>query len=187
MNKKANPDGGLVNRSRRRMILITAASLGGLAVGATANWAQYSDEITRNSPAIHLEPMINTSRSHVYNALMDASKFDKIVELSGVLKKLNLGNKPSEIDPGAGGSFALFGGYITGRHIELVQDKRIVQAWRTGSWPAGIFSIVKFEFVEQASGTRIIFDHTSFPAAEAESLRDGWKAHYFEPMARMFV
>jgi activator of HSP90 ATPase len=50
-----------------------------------------------------------------------------------------------------GGAFTLFGGYITGRHVELVPNDRIVQAWRTGGWAPGVYSIAKFELVEQGS------------------------------------
>jgi activator of HSP90 ATPase len=86
-----------------------------------------------------------------------------------------------------GGAFTLFGGYITGRHIELVPNQRIVQAWRTGAWPAGVYSIAKFELVEQGAGCKIVFDHTGFPKGEAESLASGWKAHYWEPMAKLLT
>ena len=83
-------------------------------------------------------------------------------------------DKPAEISREVGGAFTLFGGYITGRHIELVPNERIVQAWRAGGWDPGIYSIARFELVEQGSGTKIVFDHTGFPKGEAEAwLRDG--------------
>jgi hypothetical protein len=47
-----------------------------------------------------------------------------------------------------GGAFTLFGGHITGRHIELVPDQRIVQAWRVVDWIPVVYSIVKFELTE---------------------------------------
>ena len=64
-------------------------------------------------------------------------------------------------------------------------NQRIVQAWRAGNWPPGIYSIAKFELVEQGSGTRIVFDHTGFPKGDAEALASGWKAHYWEPLAKL--
>ena len=91
-------------------------------------------------------------------------------------------NKPTEISREEGGAFAIFGGYITGRQIELVPAVRIVQAWRVGSWEPGVYSIVKFELTEQGGGTKIVFDHTGFPKGDGEHLASGWKAHYWEPL-----
>jgi activator of HSP90 ATPase len=86
-----------------------------------------------------------------------------------------------------GGLFTLFGGYITGRNVELVPNVRIVQAWRTGGWPAGTYSIARFELVEQGAGTKIVFDHTGFPKGAAERLAAGWKAHYWEPLEKLLA
>jgi activator of HSP90 ATPase len=95
-----------------------------------------------------------------------------------------IGTKPAEISGEVGGPFALFGGYITGRHLELVPNQRIVQAWRTQSWEPGDYSIARFDFVEQASGTKIVFDHKGFPLGQAEHLAAGWKANYWEPLEK---
>jgi activator of HSP90 ATPase len=76
---------------------------------------------------------------------------------------------------------------ITGRHVELVANQRIVQAWRTGGWDAGVYSIVKFELVEQGSVTRIVFDHAGFPIGTAETLASGWKEHYWEPLNKLLA
>ncbi len=100
---------------------------------------------------------------------------------------MHLPDKPAEISSEAGGAFALYGGYITGRQVELVPNVRIVQAWRAGSWPPGAYSIVRFELVEQGPGSKIVFDHTGFPKGEAESLASGWRVHYWEPLAKVLA
>ena len=96
-------------------------------------------------------------------------------------------NKPTEISSEVGGAFVLFGGYITGRHIELVPGERIVQAWRTGGWDPGVYSIANFELVEQGSATKIVFDHTGFPKGAAEVLASGWNQHYWEPLVKFLA
>jgi activator of HSP90 ATPase len=107
------------------------------------------------------------------------------------MQSMHLGDKPAEISREVGGAFVLFGGYITVRNVELLPNQRIVQAWRAGGWPSGIYSIARFELVEQSSGsslrTKIIFDHTGFPNGEAESLASGWKAHYWEPLEKFLA
>jgi hypothetical protein len=97
------------------------------------------------------------------------------------------GAGPAEISREAGGAFSLFGGYITGRQIELVPNLRIVQAWRAGGWDPGHYSIAKFELVEQGSGTKIVFDHTGFPIGQAEHLAEGWKGNYWEPLEKFLT
>ena len=164
--------------TRRQVIIGTAIAFGGFALGSTESWAAADDGISRTAESIHQEPVFKASRKRVYEALIDPKQFDKVIQLSGVMQPMHLGDKPVEISREVGGAFTLFGGYITGRHVELVPNERIVQAWRTGSWPPGIFSIARFELVEQRSGSKIVFDHTGFPKGEAEVLASGWKAHY---------
>ena len=173
--------------TRRQLIVGAAVAFGGLAIGSSKALGKDGDEISRTGEAIHQERVFTANRKRIYAALLDAKQFDKVVELSGVMKALHLGNKPSEISSEPGGQFALFGGYITGRNVELVPNERIVQAWRTGSWPTGIYSIAKFEFIEQGTGTKLVFDHTGFPKGEAESLSSGWMSHYWEPLAKLLV
>ena len=140
--------------TRRQAIVGVAMAFGGLALGSTKAWAGAEEEISRTAESIHQEAVFKASRKRVYEALTDAKQFDKVIQLSGVLQSMHLGDKPAEISREVGGAFTLFGGYITGRHVELVPNERIVQAWRTGGWAPGVYSIAKFELVEQGSGTQ---------------------------------
>jgi activator of HSP90 ATPase len=83
-----------------------------------------------------------------------------------------------------GGTFSIFGGHIVGRHLELLPDERLVQAWRVPDWKPGIFSIARFQLNKQGSGTRLVFDHTGFPQGLGQHLADGWKANYWEPLQK---
>ncbi len=56
-----------------------------------------------------------------------------------------------------------FGGLIEGRNIEIISNRRIVQAWRPTSWDSGVYSVVHFELKASASGTTLALDHTGFP------------------------
>jgi uncharacterized protein YndB with AHSA1/START domain len=173
--------------TRRQAIAGVAITFGGLALGSTKAWAGAEEEISRTAESIHQEAVFKASRKRVYEALTDTEQFDKVIQLSGVMKSMHLGSKPTEISREVGGAFRLFGGHITGRHVELVPNDRIVQAWRTGGWDPGVYSIAKFELMEQGSGTKIVFDHTGFPKGEAEVLASGWKAHYWEPLEKLLA
>ena len=170
--------------TRRQAIVGVAFAFGGLALGSSRAAAETS-EISHSAESIHQEPVINASPKRVYEALLDTKQFDQVIQLSGAMKSMRLGDKPTEISREVGGAFALFGGYITGRHVELLPGQRIVQAWRTGSWDAGVYSIVRFGLVEQGPATRIVFDHTGFPIGAAETLASGWKEHYWEPLNKL--
>jgi activator of HSP90 ATPase len=158
-----------------------------MVLSSTRAWAGAQDGISHTAESIHQEPVFTASAKRVYEALTDAKQFTRVIQLSGALQAMGLPDRPAEISREAGGAFALYGGFITGRHVELVPNVRVVQAWRAGDWPPGVYSIAKFELVEQGSGSRIVFDHTGFPKGEAASLASGWKAHYWEPLAKVLA
>ena len=176
--------------TRRQAIVGVAMAFGGLTLGSTKAWAGVDEEISHTAESIHQEAVFKASRKRVYEALTDTKQFNMVIELSGVMKSGMLSpgaNQPTKISSEVGGAFVLFGGYITGRHVELVPNERIVQAWRTGGWASGVYSIAKFELVEQGSGTTIVFDHTGFPKGDAEHLASGWKVHYWEPLDKLLA
>src|SRR6202521_1821708 len=139
-------------QTRRQVISGMAFAWGGLHLGIARSGAEGEEEVSHTAESIHQEPVFKASRKRVYDALTDAKQFDKVIQLSGVMQAMHLGDKPAEISREVGGAFTLFGGYITGRHVELVPNERIVQAWRTGGWAPGLYSIAKFELVQQRSG-----------------------------------
>lgn len=169
----------------RRELVTGAAALAGLMVSVNAS-AVEDDGISRSAEAIHQEPVFAVSRERIYSTLTDAKQFDQVVQRSAAMKSMEIANHPCEIDAHAGGAFLLFGGYISGRNIELVANERVVQAWRAKSWEPGAYSIVAFELKEQGSGTKIIFDHKGFPQGQAAHLAAGWKGNYWEPMEKFF-
>jgi activator of HSP90 ATPase len=174
--------------TRRQIISGTAIALGALTMGATTAFARREDEISHSAESIHMENVFAASRKRVYEALTDAKQFNEIVKLSAAVKSGMVKDmSPAEISRETGGTFKLFGGFIIGRHLELVPNERIVQAWRVAYWDAGAYSIAKFALSEEGAGTKIIFDHAGFPKGDAESLVTGWKGNYWEPLAKFLA
>lgn len=138
--------------------------------------------VSHTSEAIHQEMIFKASRKRVYEALIDPKQFHQLMQLSSDGK--TMANIATQISREAGGAFSLFGGHILGRHIELVPDVRLVQAWRAADWLPGIYSIVRFELIEQGGGTKLDFHHTGFPQGRGQHLADGWKEHYWEPLKK---
>lgn len=174
--------------SRRQLIMGFAGAFGGLTLGSILTLAGAADEISHSCEAIHQEVVFKVSRKRVYEALTDAKQFNKVVTLSAAMQSgMASGEKPVEVSPEVGGAFSAFGGYITGRHIELVPNDRIVQAWRAGGWDPGQYSIAKFVLIEQGSGTKLVFDHTGFPEGKGQHLAEGWRTNYWEPLEKYFA
>jgi uncharacterized protein YndB with AHSA1/START domain len=176
-------------RTRRDVIAGVSMGIGGLALRSrNAMAATLPKEISRSAESIHQEVILKVEPARVYGALTDAKQFQEVMLLSAAGKSGMVQMKsPAEISRDAGGAFTLFGGHISGRHIELIPNERIVQAWRAGDWAIGIFSIARFQLAKDGAGTRLVFDHTGFPVGQAEHLAAGWKANYWEPLEKFLA
>jgi activator of HSP90 ATPase len=172
---------------RRGWIAATAVALGGIAINATAVLGEDTEGVSKTAEAIHQEPIFKATAKRIYDALTDAQQFQKVTMLSVDAKGTDFATKPAVISRELGSAFSLFGGYITGRQIELVPNQRLVQAWRAGSWPVGVYSIARFELVTDGAGTKIVFDHTGFPQGDGEHLAAGWKGHYWEGLEKFLA
>jgi activator of HSP90 ATPase len=187
MKERMNPNLA-TTPTRRQLLTGVAVAFGGLAAGSTTGWAQAAEEISHAAESIHQEPVINANRTRVYDALTNARQFNELTKIVAAKEPaISVEKSPTVISPDVGGAFSLFGGIILGRHLELVPNTRIVQAWRVAYWDPGAYSIVRFELVEHGTGTKIVFDHLGFPKGDAESLASGWKAHYWEPLATLLA
>lgn len=123
--------------------------------------------------AIHQEVTFKASPERVYAALTEGKQFSAFT-----------GGASAEISREAGGPFSCFGGMITGRNLELLPNKRLVQAWRAGNWGEGVYSVVRFELESKGGETRLVFDHSGFPEEQRAHLESGWQAMYWEPLRK---
>jgi uncharacterized protein YndB with AHSA1/START domain len=158
------------------------------AAPAKATAADAADGLTHRAEAIRQEVTLDASPQRVYEALTAAKDFDMITRLSdGAALLAAVGAKPTAISTEVGGEFTLFGGYVTGRHVEMLPNERLVQAWRAGSWKPGEFSIAAFNLTAEGGKTKLKFDHRGFPNGNGASLARGWHVHYWEPLAKFLA
>jgi activator of HSP90 ATPase len=184
MTDRAKPCGVIASDActRRHMITGTAVGLWGLTWGVSLAHAEAAAAVTLGrraitpTKAIHAEEDFAASPGRLYQALLDAKQFSAFS-----------GGRAAQIDRQVGGAFSLFDGVIVGRNLELVPDQRIVQAWRVAAWPAGTWSIARFELSAQGSGTHVVLDHTGFPPPFAEHLESGWGENYWSPLRKYLV
>ena len=117
--------------------------------------------------------MIKASAHEIYESLMDSKKHSAF---SGDVAKIS-----REV----GGKFTTFGGYSSGKNLELVKDKKIVQLWRASDWPEGHFSTVTFLLKSAKGGTKVMFSQKGIPVSEVANITTGWKTYYWEPLKKM--
>lgn len=177
--------------SRRSLVLTLAALPVGLTIAAETPKDKDSavvDGLSHTAESIRQEVTLDASPQRVYKALTSTKDFDLITRLSDGAVLLNAaGAKPTAISTEVGGPFTLFGGYITGRHLEMLPNERLVQAWRAGSWKPGEFSIAAFYLTAEGGKTKLTFEHRGFPNSNGVVLAQGWHSHYWEPLAKFLA
>jgi len=131
---------------------------------------------------IHQSAWFKVVPARVYSTLLSSAAFSACTKKSFDMFTAS----SAKIDSVVGGAFSLFDGHITGRILELVPDQRIVEAWRVVDWPAGVYSIARFDLTAESTGTRVIFEHVGFPEGLKEHLSIGWQQHYWDAMTKYF-
>jgi activator of HSP90 ATPase len=168
--------------STRLLRLLSLMTATGVSLASGEESVTSDNGISRNCECIHQEITFNASPSRVYKALTDPKQFGKVTEtiMPGAAAT-------TVISPQVGGEFSMFKGIILGRHIEMVPNQRLVQAWREKDWAPGVFSVVRFLLIPDGTRTKLVFDHTGFPQGAADHLSVGWKSHYWEPLQKYFA
>ena len=111
------------------------------------------------------------SPEEVYDALLDPKKHS---EFTG---------SPATTSARKGASFTAWEGYITGRNLELVKGKKIVQEWKTTEWPDGYpVSRLELTLAAKKGGTELKMVHSNVPAEQVASYTSGWRSSYWDPL-----
>ena len=124
---------------------------------------------------IEQEIIIKSPPNEIYEAFMDAKKHSKFTE------------SKAKVSREIGGSFSIFEGSLSGKNVELIQDKKIVQTWRGDgdNWPKGYYSTITLVLEPVDDGTLIKFSQTDIPEGAYESVKEGWNTYYWEPLKEM--
>jgi activator of HSP90 ATPase len=87
----------------------------------------------------------------------------------------------------ARGRFTAWNNYISGKNVELVEGKKIVQEWKTSEWPKGFEpSILKISLKKKGSGTQLSMIQSRVPASQVDEYDKGWYESYWEPLKQYF-
>lgn len=86
-----------------------------------------------------------------------------------------------------GANVSAWDGYITGRNLELVSGKCIVQSWRTSRFTDEHEDSVITVLLEATDGgTLLTLVHSNVPDDQRSYEQGGWQENYFVPMKAYF-
>lgn len=107
----------------------------------------------------------------VYDLLTDTKKHTAFTKL------------PSRLPKKIGGKFYTYDGHCSGIIVDLAVNKRIVQAWRTRKFPAGIFSMATFDLKPtRDGGCELTLTHRGVPKDLIPGIENGWREFYWNKM-----
>jgi activator of HSP90 ATPase len=112
----------------------------------------------------------------VYDAWLDSAEHSA---MTGAGAKIN--NR-------VGGAYSAWDGYITGKTVELIPAKRIVQSWRTTQFGDNHpDSTIVVELAPAKTGARLTLTHSGVPDGQTSYEKGGWQDNYFAPMKVYFA
>jgi len=90
----------------------------------------------------------------------------------------------AEMSTEPGSEFSIMGGSISGKNLEFLPDKKIIQEWYFGDQE--VPSIVTIKLHEHKEGTSIELIHTNIPDETYEEISEGWDEYYFGNLKEFF-
>lgn len=166
----------------------TGASAGSAATGASSSTSSgatgsktsgtKSSSVPKyNTTSLHLEPVFNTTAEQLYLALLDPQRIAAWTR------------SPPLIEPAPakeGSVMRLFGGSITGKVTQLVENERIVQDWRLEDWKDGHFAELDISLNQGSSETNMVVKLSGVPVGEEDRVRGNFEEYYIRSIKLTF-
>jgi activator of HSP90 ATPase len=90
----------------------------------------------------------------------------------------------AEMSTDPGSEFSLWEGDITGRNLEFIQDKKVVQEWFFGDQAEK--SVVTITIQKDRENSLVTVEHTNIPDDDFSDIAEGWKDYYFDAINKFF-
>ena len=121
-----------------------------------------------NAKSIRQSIIFKAAPHEVFDALMDSRKHSKFT------------GARASISRKAGGKFNACHSSLSGITVELIANKRIVQAWRCEmeGWPKDHYSRAIFSLKKVRGGTGLVFTQSGVPEECYDSISEGWRDYY---------
>lgn len=105
----------------------------------------------------------NTTPDELYDLYMDSDKHSIVTGATATLNKK------------AGEAYMTYDNYVTGKNLQLITGKLIVQTWRASDWgPGDVDSTFILLFEKNGKDTIVYMTHANLPERQASDLKQGW-------------
>ena len=112
----------------------------------------------------------NTDPKSLFELYMDEKKHSHIA------------GSPCTITKKEDDKYSVHGGYISGKNLQLVKDKLIVQSWRAQGWDKdAVDSTFIIHLEKKGDDVMLHAVHANVPDEHKASISNGWHDHYWKP------
>ncbi|MCE5347835.1 MAG: SRPBCC domain-containing protein [Bacteroidales bacterium] len=91
---------------------------------------------------------------------------------------------PAQMSTEPGSEFSLWEDDISGKNLEFIQDRKVVQEWYFGDQAEK--SIVTITIVPDRENSQVTVEHTNIPDEEFNDIAEGWREYYFGAIIDFF-
>jgi activator of HSP90 ATPase len=91
---------------------------------------------------------------------------------------------PAEMSQIPGSEFSLWEGDITGKNIEFIPDRKLVQEWYFGDQQEK--SIVTITIMPEGGNSVVSVEHTNIPDDDFNDIAEGWREYYIGAIMSFF-
>lgn len=111
----------------------------------------------------------------IYEAWLDSAKHTAMT------------GSPASASRQVGGEFTAWDGYIRGKNLLLIENKKIVQSWRSSEFPEEApDSVLSVLLTEREGITEVELEHSDIPPGQGVQYQSGWIEFYANPMQKFF-
>ena len=112
----------------------------------------------------------NTTPKALYDLYMNAKKHSIVT------------GSPAKVSEKIGAKYSVHDGYITGKNLNLVKNKQIVQTWRASEWAKDdLDSTFIINLLPKGKDVVLEMVHANVPEKHSAGIKKGWNFHYWTP------
>ncbi len=112
----------------------------------------------------------NTTAETLYNLYMEAKQHSAVI------------GGPVKIQNKEGIAFTAYDDYISGKNLQLIPGKLIVQSWWASDWDAQeTISTFILLFEQKGKDAIVHMTHANVPDQHYKGIKDGWDDYYWKP------
>jgi activator of HSP90 ATPase len=115
---------------------------------------------------------INAEPSDVYSALTNPFTIELWTGYPAIMSEV------------PGSEFSLWDGDITGKNLDFIKDKKIVQEWYFGDQPEKSNVIITIH--PDKGDSAVTVEHTNIPDEDFADIAEGWRDYYIGAIISFF-